>query len=400
MIIYSQKDKAVEVSPAALKPTAWHLANKRDQRRAPAHLFYKGTDMLVKKLTEFPKKTIEEQELFQLTASTSYEAYYTCVQELVHLGLLQPVRASRLNGHIPPLYNRYHIVKAEEDYLPQRREEIQSLNPLLNIDGYLSNPGRYEKHRKIILPFSRYLWDKRSLLNDVMSINERSFSIFFNEKLLVKERKFITSVLEFNGLPWSFLQCYDTPEPFFSWNLEENADKAGAVLILENKDIWYTLVHLAGQQEKPLFKENITLLVYGEGNKISREQDPFSSYVEQLFGKTLKTVYYAGDVDMEGIRIYERMKFNNPGMDIRLFRPIYQEMYQWAKENKTGGSMNLPVSKDARDTQAHVEEFLLESGASYLFHDSEIRELAAVIRNGGMIPQETVNRPVLMRLLR
>jgi hypothetical protein len=89
---------------------------------------------------------------------------------------------------------------------------------------------------------SRFLWEEQQSLEQPISINERSFEIFRNEKLLAREKHFIEGVLTYNGLNWDLLNCYDTPEPFFSWHLEGVEEQGGSVLVLENKDIWYTLV--------------------------------------------------------------------------------------------------------------------------------------------------------------
>ena len=97
------------------------------------------------------KTTVTEKELQSLIGSWDYECFAKEVGELVRKNVIRPVKSkqSGMNGRIPPLYNKYRIVRIENDYA-ETLEEIKLLNPRLNIGGYLVNPALYGKHRKII----------------------------------------------------------------------------------------------------------------------------------------------------------------------------------------------------------------------------------------------------------
>lgn len=356
---------------------------------------------LNRKLDQYPKKVIDENELFRLLGCDTYESYCIKIQALVAEQLISPVRSSRLNGRNPALFNRYRILKPEKIDMVQLIAKIRGLHPRFSINSYLSDPEAFQKHKDILLPLSRFLWEKQQDLKQPMSINERSFAIFRDEKLLAREKHFVESILSYSGLHWDFLNCYDTPEPFFSWHLEGVDQPEGSVLVLENKDIWYTLVKLSEElRVKALFSENVVLLIYGEGNKITRTRDGLSEYLNRFYGKPFSTVYYAGDADTEGISIYQRLKCNQQSLPIKPFLPIYREMYAWAGNNRNDRGFDLPASHDSRNRDVDIEGFLMESAAYLLYNQVEICQLAEAIRDGGMIPQETVNRSVFLKLLK
>ena len=63
--------------------------------------------------------------------------------------MLSPVKASGRNGRIPPLFNKYRIIRPKEDY-SEYLESIRRLNPRLNISAYLKRPELYKKHRELL----------------------------------------------------------------------------------------------------------------------------------------------------------------------------------------------------------------------------------------------------------
>ncbi len=352
-----------------------------------------------KALDGFSRTIIREDELFKLLGCASYDAYFQCVQRLVG-EKIQPIAASGMNGRIPALNNRYRILKPRPYQEEELLSEIKGLYPILSVNAYLQDIDRFYKHRSIIIPLSRYLWGDRHSFDESMSINERSFAVFGNEKYLAQEKQLVESILDYNGLTWDFLNCYSTPEPYFNWRLSGDDKASGAALILENKDIWYTLVKLSGELGlSSIFDEKITLLIYGEGNKITRSQDGLDEFLIRFFEKPFEHIYYAGDLDLEGIQIYRRLKEIQPLLPISPFRPIYAEMLKWAGQHKGNNGFHLPPSRDKRHKEINAEGFLMECGGDVLYNQTETKLLAKAILNGGMIPQETVSRPVLKKLL-
>ncbi len=201
--------------------------------------------------TSFPdtygKAFVTEQELFEGLRCSSYEALHARVSEPVAQSRLSPVRSSGVNGRIPSLFKRYRIIREQEPSL-SHQHEITRLHPLFHIEGDLTEPARYAAHRDLLLPLNDVPGKRPDWFSSRMSLNEKSFLLYGDEKRLVRERRKMEAILAYNRLPRSLFQAYETPEPFFSWNLavEQPASEVTAsIQVLENKDIWYTLMDIS-----------------------------------------------------------------------------------------------------------------------------------------------------------
>lgn len=165
------------------------------------------------------------------------------------------------------------------------------------------------------------------------------------------------------------------------------------------------MIDLAREHQfSTLFPEKVTCLIYGEGNKVCREQSSLTEYLEQAYPDALSgRIWYAGDLDAEGVRIWQRLCRNNPDLSLCLHHPIYQAMFAWAKHAWDGQAFTLPSSSDQRNapklTESEWQVFLLESGADVLYHQEERDALSKALAAGGRIPQEVANRMVLRDLL-
>ncbi|MEN6326349.1 MAG: hypothetical protein ABFD18_09105 [Syntrophomonas sp.] len=332
-------------------------------------------------------KFITETELQKISKERDYLLFHRGVEEMVENILLSPVKASGSNGRIPPLYNKYRIIKPREDFT-QHMESIRRLNPRLNISAYLKRPDLYEKHGEIVEGLSRYLWYEAGLLDEPMSRKERSFSIWRREKLLDERFALVREVLRFNGLGEDFLNYYDTPEPFFEYVHSHSPEML--VLILENKDTWFTFRKLLQATGKNLIAGTaVDLLLYGEGNKITKKgalEEYAAGMLRSREGQVLRFLYF-GDLDREGIRLFFRAREANPGLNIQVFVPLYLLMLKLARERE------MPESRDKREMPADIEGFgaLLGDGQAGIIND--------LLAAGRYIPQEIVNYQVLATIL-
>ncbi|MDD2555586.1 MAG: hypothetical protein PHX16_05325 [Syntrophaceticus sp.] len=339
------------------------------------------------RLMDFGRVMITEKELEGIIKESDYQGFYHKIMELVEDGFLKPVKASKTNGKYSPLYNKYRIIKPKVDYTDYFAS-IRQLHPDLNISGYLQKPALYLKHRDVVDGLSRYLWYSKELLDRPMSRKERSFSIWRWEKLIDKHFALIREVLRFNGLGEDFLNYYDTPEPFFEYmNSRQNQMN---VLILENKDTWFTFRKLIQDTGKNVFAgTQVDVLIYGEGNKISKRGALEQYEAGMLRGKTgAKGCFlYFGDLDREGIRLFFQARKANPCLDIKPFARLYHLMLDLAE------GVELPESPDKRTVEAPIAEF-----ASLLdFADADL--LTEILEKGCFIPQEIVNYQVLSGIL-
>lgn len=332
-------------------------------------------------------KFITEPELQKLIREGDYLLFHRAVEEMIANGMLSPVKASGSNGRIPPLFNKYRIIRPQEHYT-EYLECIKRLNPRLNISEYIKHPKSYVKHREIVEGLSRYLWYDARLLEAPMSRKERSFSIWGREKLIDEQFALVREVLRFSGLGDAFLNYYDTPEPFFEYVHSQSPEMT--ILILENKDTWFTFRKLMQSTGKNrIARTAMDVLLYGEGNKITKK-GALEEYVAGMLGSRANQgimFLYFGDLDREGIRLFFRTREANPGLSIDPFAALYLLMLELSRGRK------MPESPDKREMPAAVEDF-----AGLLCQDCA-HEIVKLLGQGRYIPQEIVNYQVLSGIM-
>ena len=348
----------------------------------------------LEKLLNNAKNTISDEELQQIFRESDYDLFHSEVEKLVERGVLSPVKSSNKNGRLPPLFNKYRIIKPQEDntcYL----ESVRRLNPILNISGYLQRPELYKKHLEIVEGISRYSWFAQDLLKMAMSRKERSFSVWGREKLLDEHMALVKEVLKFNHLDERFLNYYDTPEPFFEYHHDRG--EPITVLVIENKDTWFTFRKLMQETGKNCIGGTVVnVLLYGEGNKITKRgalEDYNAAMLggqvdqEGRVGRAARFLYF-GDLDWEGIRLFFRTREANPSLELKPFSSLYRLMLELAE------TLELPKSLDQRGVIGPLPEFLSLLG----FPEEE--SLKALLAEGKYIPQEIVNYQVAAKILK
>lgn len=393
-------------------------------------------NQISRKLLEYEKTRITEKELRQYVPVKDYEEYYHIVVELVKNNIISPVKNSGSNGRRPPLYKKYNVIKPERNY-DELIPEIRLLNDRLNIEGYLASPEKYKMHKSWLLPIDDFLKHNAKSLETPLSINERSFQIFKKEKAL-KEDKELAAVLNFNPRLTEVLNYYHTPEPFFlhnitnyiikadingdngnkrnvgnCYNICDNISNPGAqheqyqqhqksqrhqprkqqlnILIIENKDTWYTLKNIMSYNFNCLAGINFDSLIYGEGKKIARKMDSLTEFDKSFFDGVKTTYYYFGDIDYEGIGIFHDLINVNPMLDIKLMKTLYVAMLDASKDIIE----QLPVTKEKQVKKAGQLEWFVS------FFDTEYQVIIKnILESGRYIPQEILNNEDFKELLK
>lgn len=202
----------------------------------------------------------------------------------------------------------YSIIEDKDTY-EREVKEIKALNAALSISYYINRPEEYKKHRAIILQLNQLMTFSKEKLHRQISINERSLQIWGKEKLLRDSS--IATILKNLGITFKMLNVYNTPEPFFYYLHNETIP---SILIIENKDTWFSIRKYLKETGKRVLGLSIGLLIYGEGKKIESSIE-FLEEDELSFFKDA-TIYYWGDLDFEGIDIYLRLKNK---ISLRLF---------------------------------------------------------------------------------
>ncbi len=330
-------------------------------------------------------KRISLEALLSLHAAAEapYSVQYQTILGLLEAGEVKPVKASGLNGKKPALYREYWLADPEEDAQALREELLYRLSPFICVDYYLKHPAVYRRDREWVLLLSDFLLYRRELLKTQESVNERSFEIWAREKFLSREQG--PAVLKRCGLDLTFLNLYLTTEPLAYYSHTRAVPQN--LLILENKDPFYSMRRFLLEGGERLFDVEVGTLIYGGGKGIWRSFEEFSLQAEPYMREDGNQIFYFGDLDYEGIGIYENLAALFEGQwEIRPFVPAYEAMLCKARAVPA-----LPLMKEGQNRRL--------SGRFFSFFREETREEAQAVLSGGRyIPQEILNMSDLKRL--
>ncbi|MBD7912480.1 Wadjet anti-phage system protein JetD domain-containing protein [Clostridium cibarium] len=330
------------------------------------------------KLTDkFKKKKITLDEIKDTYNIKEYLELYKLINRLIEENEIEPIEASGGNGKKPALYSRYKLIEKEKD----NSEFIDELNfkiySKLDISYYKSNLDKYKENRKYILQLSDFLKNKVQLLNRAVSMNERSFQIWGREKFIQKEKG--KTILKNLKVDLKLLNYYDTSEPLAYYSKSKKQPQN--ILILENKDTFYTMRKYLINTKNSIFDIDISTVIYGGGKNIRKTFKDYKISVENYLSNRDNVLYYFGDLDYEGILIYEGLLFcYKDKYDIRLFNVGYEKMINKAIDEK----YDLPKTKEGQNRNLKGE-FIKEFSEKYKVKIEEI------LKNNLYIPQEILN---------
>lgn len=321
-------------------------------------------------------KRISLEELLYSRRGQPYGEQHRYIMELIGQGRVRPVKASDTNGKSPALHLSYWLLEEKPDYSAWEEELTYRLHPKIGVDYYLAHPEQYGKDRDDVLALDRYLREDAALLDYPESVNERSFEIWNREKFLTKGPG--KKILKRCSLDLDFLNIYETGEPLAYYSHTRRVPQD--LLILENKDTFYSMRrHMLEGTERILGVE-IGTLIYGGGKRILRSFQDFDICVEPYMKEAANKIYYFGDLDYEGIGIYESLAEMFWGRwKIVPFCPAYEKMLE-----KAARVRELPETKEQQNRNI--------SGTFFAhFREAERREMLEILERGAYIPQEIIN---------
>lgn len=326
------------------------------------------------------KKTfISLDEIEKMADIEEHKNLVSLIKSLVEGNIIKPILTSKRTYKIPSIYTKYRIVKDEEDFSEYLNELNYKIYYKLDIGYYKNHIDSYKRDRGVILTFSEFMLNSANELDTKLSLNERSFQIFKNEKLLSTSE--CQGILGNLGVNINDLNIYRTPEPFFYY-LNKDEESTG-VLIIENKDTWYTFRELL-REGKSIMGIKYKALIYGEGRKIlsSFRDIDIDEYME--FNTKDNTFYYFGDIDKEGLAIYVSLKKKFGEYSIEPFIKGYRYLI-----NNYDLARKKDISKDI--TLSYKELYIQFSG----LEEEEVNKMIDICKRNAILPQEILNNKVL-----
>ena len=321
-------------------------------------------------------KRISLDDLLHTRQDLDYQEQYEYIMKLLEKGQIKPVKASKSNGKKPALYREYWMVEEQKDYSNYIEEIKYTFSTMISVDYYLAHPDMYEKDRIWVLMLNEYLKKYTDALLTPESLNERSFEIWHREKFLDREQG--RKILKRCGLNVEALNVYRTTEPLSYYTHTRNTPQN--ILILENKDTFFSMRNYLLNGHTEIFGAEIGTLIYGAGKGIIRSFQDFDLCAEPYMKHPKNTIYYFGDLDYEGIGIYENLaeKFRSRWKIIP-FVPAYQAML-----GKVEQIIELPETKEHQNRNISTQFFSC-------FDEIMVKKMEAVLDKDRYIPQEILN---------
>ncbi len=320
-------------------------------------------------------KRISLEQLLKESKKEAYADQYRYILSRIEKNELKPVKTSLLNGKTPALHTSYWINEQQPDYSRQEQELKFAMVPAICTDYYLNHPKVYLQEERWVKLLNQYFLDTQDDVLEYASINERSFQIFGREKFLQREQG--RKILSHCGVSLEQLHVYHTTEPLAYYSADKGTPQT--VLILENKDTFYSMRKSLIDGTKHIFGEKIASLIYGAGKGIYRSFEDFSFSVEPHINAAENRILYFGDLDYEGIGIYEHLAASFGGThEIAPFVQAYRNMTRKAGRR---GYAELPDTSDCQNRSLSGHFF------SY-FTKEDQAEMQKILTMGKYVPQE------------
>ena len=308
-----------------------------------------------------------------------YKELHAKVLELIDSNQIKPVKASGINGKSPALYKEYWIIEESQDVTQYLDELNFQIVPAISTDYYKAHMDQYAQDRQWVLLLNDYLRNNKEQFVTQMSENERSFDIWRREKFLKQEQG--KKILKRCGIDLESLSFYRTTEPIAYYSATKQTPQN--MLVIENKDTFYSMRKILIDGNDTILGARIGTLIYGAGKGIIAAFSDFDISAEPYMTAQGNTIYYFGDLDYEGIGIYENFAAAyGDRYEIRLFVKAYEKMLSKAERIDVEG---LPATKEGQNRNI---------GSAFLssFSQSQQTTIRDILARDRYIPQEILNR--------
>lgn len=320
------------------------------------------------------KASIKWSELQEVLGVSDYVEFAKVVKYLIQSEVIKGMGCS-FNGRKPSLHSKYRIIKEDVDYSSFIYEIDYVISPEIDKSYFRKNIKSYIENRNEILKINNFLLNNSDRLKTPVSINERSFQVFGKEKQLRKSKTLIKNL----GLTEEFFNYYETSEPIAYYSLNREAPQN--ILIIENKDTFYTIRKYIKEVSSNVLGLDISTVVYGGGKSKIPSLSEFKYYTEDYISDEKNTFYYFGDIDYEGLVIYESYRTKTSSqIDLKPFVSAYEYIVDKCIDSVD----DLPITKEGQNR--NIGEAFFESFDS-LYGD----RIKSILEKDRYIPQEALN---------
>lgn len=346
-------------------------------------LFHKNKRISIKEIDT----TLKEHGVNILIDSEHKNEFIHIMKKFLESGILEPLKSAKTLQQYGQLPNRYTLHKGKipgkKPHISQEHvHELMALSPSISIDYYATHPDQYKQDRQYIQRINELICSKDCV---ELTANERSYLIFGDEKAITAPKEAAVDgniILKNLKLDIVDIRAKSVFEPFFFYEKGFSSLKGTCprtILIVENKDTFWTLQDAILTEEL----DGIHLIIYGEGNAILKKFE----YIEIIEGVHEDNYYYFGDIDQEGISIYNRLRARYPDYDIKVAVSLYHYILQ-----KAGPENAQPLRK-----KRNMKSFSLSPFIDF-FEESNRDAICKIIQQEKYLPQEVINKTDIQRL--
>ncbi|MDG6249508.1 Wadjet anti-phage system protein JetD domain-containing protein [Methanocalculus sp.] len=333
------------------------------------------------------ENALKERGINLFTDQVRHDKFIESMGCLINRSILEPLKSAQplqQYGRLPDKYtiHREVIAKPGAPLSQEDRNELYSLLPPINIDYYATHSEHYIRDRDYILKINALIRQRENC--EILTVNERSYELFDDEKAIDAADDAAVdgaAILKRLRLTHEDIRAKKVFEPFFcrekGFSNRNRGDRT--VLIIENKDTFWTFQDAVIRG----LVSGIHLVIFGEGKAILRKFE----YIETVGGAAEDQYFYFGDIDREGISIYNQLNAKYPQYNIQPATSLYTLILQKA---------GLEGARPLRTLQ-RVKKFSFSPFLDYF--DLENGELIRrIINNELYLPQEALNITDLQRL--
>ncbi|PUU92477.1 MAG: hypothetical protein CI948_639 [Halanaerobium sp.] len=324
-------------------------------------------------------------------AAGGYQNLYQLLKKMEAEEKIRAIKSSDFNQRQPRLKKRWSLVKEEPAGWSDK--VILKLSRQLNLSYYLKRPAQQTGELKQQLSrLAEFLNNKSE--REWTSREERSLELFADEKYLSRTagKKLLSnlklSLADLKAQQYNHLFVYWTKDP----------TQINNILIMENHSAFIG-AKKALAAGIDIFAQNFDTVIYGQGKKIIRS----FSFLEELLGLKAAdenysqrqqllnglNIYYAGDLDPEGLAIYVGLENKYPDFKIKLLAEYYQLLLEESERF-------YPCRKRQNKNQNVLAEVLIEFEAGG--YNDLAAELQRAWENDLRLPQELVTLEVYKKI--
>lgn len=308
--------------------------------------------------------------------------YDTCTKFIEYLISEDVIskRGDKTNGR--ELSLNYNIKREKIKFSEQDKRLLMSLDKI-NTGYYTNRPKEFMQDKDILVKINSFLRQ-----SDVvpLSLNERSYEIFRNEKAIKNPDKKtrVQNVLYRIKANQSIFRYVDNGTPLLSFVYSNfYIKKSRKILIIENLDTYWSM-HRALSS----VVHNIDMLVFGQGYSVTKNLKGCLLYDINSEDR----ISYYGDLDLEGVNIFLKLKASYSDYNIEPDVEFYRLMLDIAKEN---GAENSESNEQIMLNKEELAPFLI------YFDDKDEQDfITEILLNRKYMPQEAVNYSILVEKLK